>query len=80
MHALQVAYVVYFNRRHMRRGHLFESRFTSWVIKDEVHLFSTKEYIENNPVKAGLREEKETYKWSSATRDRSIVTLSKIST
>ncbi len=80
MHDLQVAYVVYFNRRHMQRGHLFESRFTSWVIKDEGHLLATKKYIEENPVKAGIIQEKENYRWSSATRDRSLVTISEIST
>lgn len=78
MQALQIAYVVYFSRRHERRGHLFEGRFTSWVIRDEAHLISTKDYIEDNPVKAGLANERETYKWSSALRDSSIVTLSKI--
>lgn len=78
MHALQVAYVVYFNRRYQRRGHLFESRFTSWVIKDEAHLLSAKEYIEDNPVKAGLVNGRENYVWSSASRDRSTVTVSRI--
>ncbi len=78
MHALQIAYVVYFNRRHARRGHLFESRFTSWVVKDEAHLLSAKEYIEENPVKAGLVNSKGDYLWGSGSRDRSVVTLSEI--
>ena len=80
MHGLQVAYVVYFNRRHKRHGHLFESRFTSWVVKNEAHLLSTKEYVENNSVKAGLINTVEDYLWSSASRDRSIVTLSSLIT
>ncbi len=78
MHGLQLAYVVYFNHRHQRRGHLFESRFSSWVIKDNTHLLYTKEYIENNAVKAGMVDSNSEYPWSSAFRDRSAVTISKI--
>ena len=78
MHAIQVAYAMYFNRKYHRRGHLFQDRFSSWVIKDEHHLFETKEYIENNPVKAGMVTQKEDYAWSSAFRDGSCVTLSPI--
>lgn len=78
MHAIQVAYAMYFNRKYQRRGHLFQDRFSSWVIKDEHHLLSTKEYIENNPVKAGVVSKKEDYAWSSGFRDGSYVTLSPI--
>ena len=52
MHSIQLAYVIYFNRRYKQTGHLFQSRFTSWVITGEEHLLSTKDYIETNPVKA----------------------------
>ena len=78
MHAIQVAYVMYFNRRHQQRGHLFQDRFSSWVLKNEEHLFMAKAYIENNPVQAGLVRLKEDYLWSSASRDTSYITLSKI--
>lgn len=80
MHALQVAYAIFFNYRYKRRSHLFEGCFTSWVIKNEAHLLSTKEYIEDNPVKAGLVKERKDYKWSSFSRDRSIVTIAEIIT
>ena len=79
MHAIQVAYAMYFNRKYERRGHLFQDRFSSWVVKDENHLLSTKEYIENNPVKAGMTTRREDYAWSSAFGDGSCVTLSQIS-
>lgn len=78
MHALQVAYAMHFNRKYERRGHLFQDRFSSWVIKDERHLLDSKQYIENNPVKAGMVTQKEDYAWSSAFRDGSCVTLSPI--
>ncbi len=78
MQAIQVAYAMYFNLKYKRKGHLFQDRFTSWVIKDEPHLFATKEYIENNPVKAGIVLVKDNYAWSSACRDSSRITLNKI--
>ena len=75
MQGLHGAYVIHFNRRHARSGHLFQDRFSSWVIADEHHLLVTKEYIEQNPIKAGFVAAKEHYKWSSATRDGSDVTI-----
>ena len=78
IHAVHVAYVMYFNRRHERHGHLFQDRFISWVIKDEKHLREAKEYIENNPVKAGIALSKGSYLWSSANRDGSHITISNI--
>jgi REP element-mobilizing transposase RayT len=79
MQRIQIAYVVYFNRRHSRKGHLFQDRFESWVIKNEQHLFATKEYIENNPLRAGMVARNEDYAWSSSSRNGSLVTLSQIS-
>ncbi len=78
MHGINLAYVMYFNRRHDKNGHLFQDRFSSWVIRDQEHLNYTKDYIENNPVKAGLVKTKEDYFWSSARRDGSFVTLETI--
>ena len=78
MHAIHVAYVMYFNRRHERRGHLFQDRFVSWVIKGGDHLLEAKEYIENNPVKSHMVTTKEDYPWSSANRDGSYLTLHEI--
>ena len=49
MHAVHTAYVQRFNRRHRRRGHLFESRFSSWVIRYEAHLEATCQYVLDNP-------------------------------
>ena len=54
MHRLNTVYAQRFNRRHDRRGHLFESRFSSWVIRDEAHLEATCRYVLDNPLRAGL--------------------------
>jgi putative transposase len=66
MHPIQVSYAMYFNRRYGRSGHLFQDRFSSWVIADETHMYATKQYIEQNPVKAGLVTQCDLCKWSSA--------------
>ena len=79
IHGLHSAYAMYFNLKYNRRGHLFEGRFRSWVIRDEGHFFLTKEYIENNPVKAGLISCGKKYPWGSVCgRRRRIITLSKV--
>jgi REP-associated tyrosine transposase len=54
MHKLNWKYAVQFNRRHDRRGHLFEERFSAWVIRDDAHLEATCQYVLDNPERAGL--------------------------
>jgi REP element-mobilizing transposase RayT len=54
MHRLHTAYAQRFNRRHYRRGHLFESRFSAWVIRDEAHLEAACRYVLDNPARAGM--------------------------
>ena len=78
MHGLHLAYAMYFNRRYGRDGHLFQDRFSSWVVERGGYLLATKEYIENNPVKAGLTRTKHEYRWSSSTGDGSNVTVDPI--
>jgi len=64
MHRLNTAYAQRFNRRHNRRGHLFESRFSSWVIRDETHLGATCDYVLGNPVRAGMSENVGDWPWA----------------
>ena len=46
-------------------GHLWQSRFAS-VPMDEAHLHACLRYVELNPVRAGLVERPEQWRWSSA--------------
>jgi len=64
MKKMGVSYAQYFNRKYERTGHLFQDRFKSEVIKNEVYLLSVYRYILNNPVKAGICRAAE-YPWSS---------------
>jgi REP element-mobilizing transposase RayT len=51
MHWLTTAYTVYFNRRHRRVGHLFQSRYKSIVVEAEGYCLSLSRYLHLNPVR-----------------------------
>jgi putative transposase len=54
-----------FNRRHGRRGALFESRYYERTIRDEKHLAVAVAYVHNNPVEAGLVDDPADWPWST---------------
>ncbi len=58
-------YAMYFNTRTELSGHVWQGRFHSCPM-DESHLWATVRYVERNPVRAGLVERAEAYRWSSA--------------
>ncbi|MBI5237752.1 MAG: transposase [Deltaproteobacteria bacterium] len=53
------------NFREGWRGHLWQGRFASFPM-DESYLLVAARYVEQNPVRAGLVDRPEAYKWSSA--------------
>lgn len=53
------------NQREGWRGHLWQERFASFPM-DEAHVFACLRYVELNPVRAGLVERPEEWRWSSA--------------
>jgi putative transposase len=53
------------NFREDWRGHLWQGRFSSYIM-DHYHLLTATRYIEINPVRAGLVEQPEQRRWSSA--------------
>lgn len=65
MHRLLARYAQYFNRRHGRRGHLFQERFKSVLVEEETHGIALSRYIALNPVKARICERPEGWTWSS---------------
>jgi REP element-mobilizing transposase RayT len=54
MRRLLIGYVVRFNRRHNRVGHLLHNRYKSIVCQEEVYLQELVRYIHLNPLRAGL--------------------------
>jgi putative transposase len=65
MHRLLTRYAQSFNRKYRRRGHLFQDRFKSVLVEDEFYGLEVSRYIALNPVRAGLCERPEEWRWSS---------------
>ena len=66
MHDLQSGYASVFNRRHERRGPLFQSRFKAILVEAASHDWELTRYVHLNPVRAGAATRAEEYAWSSA--------------
>jgi len=54
MRRLLTGYVVSFNKRHKRRGHLFQNRYKSIVCQEEIYLRELVRYIHLNPIRARI--------------------------
>jgi putative transposase len=65
MQSLLGPYAQNFNQKHDRDGHLFRARFYSRRIQSENHLVSALIYVALNPVRAGIVERPEHWRWSS---------------
>ena len=65
MHRFLGRYVQRFNKRHRRRGHLFQERFKNILVEQESYGLELSRYIVLNPVRAGMVARPEEYKWSS---------------
>jgi REP element-mobilizing transposase RayT len=53
------------NKRHGRRGHVFNERFASEQIEEDSHLLEACRYVVLNPVRAGICDGPEFWRWSS---------------
>lgn len=66
MQALTRQYVGPFNRRHARRGTLWQARFSSAPVQSTTHLLDCVVYAEQAPQRAGFLGAAFEYPWSSA--------------
>ena len=64
MKHINASYAIWFNRKYKRSGHLWQGRFKSWYVTDEVYLYTLIGYIENNPVKAKMVQTLGAYPYS----------------
>jgi REP element-mobilizing transposase RayT len=67
MRKLLTWYAQYFNRRHVRTGHLFENRYKSILCDEDNYLLALVRYIHLNPVRAKIvttLRELDSYPWS----------------
>jgi REP element-mobilizing transposase RayT len=60
-----VKYAYWYNKKYERQGPLFQDRFKSEPVLDDIHLLSVLRYIHQNPVKAGICSDILDYEWSS---------------
>ena len=67
MRKLLTGYALYFNRRHKRRGYLFQNRYKSILCEEEKYLLELIRYIHLNPLRARIVKDIESlseYPWT----------------
>lgn len=65
MKYMSECYAMYLNHKYSYRGHVFESRYKSCLVKEDAYFLQTSRYIHLNPVKAQMTNYPEDYPWSS---------------
>jgi hypothetical protein len=62
---IKVGFARYYNRRHNRRGYFWGDRFKSVIVEKGETLVNCLAYIDLNPLRAGLVNRPEDYRWNS---------------
>jgi putative transposase len=62
---IKVGFTRYYNKRHYRRGYFWGDRFKSVIVENGETLINCLAYIDLNPLRAGLVERPEDYRWNS---------------
>jgi len=65
MKRIGTSYVSWYNWQYNRKGHLFQDRYKSEPVEDDVYSLTVLRYIHQNPLKAGLTDDIASYQWSS---------------
>jgi putative transposase len=65
MREVNGVYTQAFNRRHRRVGHLLQGRYKAILVDRDAYLLELSRYIVLNPVRAGLVERVQDFRWSS---------------
>ncbi len=58
-------YSIYFNKKYRRFGHLWQGRFHSYYLYDDIHFWIVAKYIERNPIEAKMVIDIEKYQYQS---------------
>jgi REP element-mobilizing transposase RayT len=62
---IKVGFTRYYNKRHHRRGYFWGDRFKSVIVEKGETLINCLAYIDLNPLRAGLVDRPEEYRWNS---------------
>ncbi len=65
MHQINNRYSKYFNLKYDRVGHVFQGRYKAALVQDERYMIRVLRYIHQNPVKANMCRDIDSYKWST---------------
>jgi putative transposase len=65
LQSLTIAHTWRYHKRHHTSGHVWQGRFKSPVIQDDLHLLVVLRYIEANPLRARMVTDPAEYRWSS---------------
>lgn len=65
MKELNSKYAQWWNRQHDRVGHTFQGRFKDQIVDEESYALELSRYVALNPVRAGLVQRPEEWRWSS---------------
>ena len=65
MRQLNGIYTTKFNRRHGLVGHLFQGRYKSILVQKGDHLLELSRYVVLNPLRAGMVDRLEEWRWGS---------------
>jgi putative transposase len=65
MHLVETRFARFVNLRHQRTGPLFEGRFHSSLVDSATYFLTCMQYIELNPVRAGMVAHPSQHGWSS---------------
>lgn len=65
MHAVQLPFAKHFCRKYRHVGHVWQDRFKSLAIESDAYLLACGNYVELNPVRAGLTAKPEDWPHSS---------------
>ncbi len=66
MQGLTLCYTQHINRKRLRTGRLWESRYHSCIVDEDAYLWAVARYIEQNPLRAAIVKSPEDYMFSSA--------------
>lgn len=65
MKGINLSYAQYYKARYKHIGHFWQDRYKSIIISKDRYLLACGSYVELNPVRAGIVDDPEDYKWSS---------------
>ncbi|MBU0709887.1 MAG: transposase [Candidatus Omnitrophica bacterium] len=65
MQGLSQTYTMWFNKKYDKVGHLWQGRYKSKIIQKDKYLLDCIQYVELNPIRAGICKSPFDYPWSS---------------